>query len=346
MKAVVYEEFRGKPFLADVADPTPSNDGVVIEVKACGVCRSDWWGWQGHDSDIELPHVPGHEITGVVSEVGKDVTKWKGGERVTLPFVGGCGECRLCKSGNQQVCENQFQPGFTGWGGFAEYVAIDYADENLVSLPESLGYSEASSLGCRFTTAYRAIVYQGAVKPGKWVTVFGCGGVGLSAIMIASALGAKTIAVDIRSESLALAKMLGAQVTVNSRDSEDVVSEIKELTKGGSDVSLDCIGSGKVVLDSLNSLKKLGRHVQVGLLEGDESALAIPVNLFVAREIKFVGSHGLQAHKYDEVFELIKKSLDLSLLLASEITLEQAVDALINMDNFHSRGVSVINPTL
>ena len=178
MKAVVYEEFRGKPFLAEVADPTPSNDGIVLEVKACGVCRSDWWGWQGNDPNIKLPHVPGHEITGIVVEVGKDVAKWKGGERVTLPFVGGCGNCAMCQSGNQQVCDRQFQPGFTGWGGFADYVAIDYADENLVDLPDFLGFEEAASLGCRFITAYRAVVYQGGVKPGDWVTVFGCGGVG------------------------------------------------------------------------------------------------------------------------------------------------------------------------
>ena len=192
MKAVYYDEFAKPPRIEEVADPTPSDGGVVIEVEATGVCRSDWHGWMGHDPDIVLPHVPGHELAGVVAELGRQVKRWKVGDRVTVPFVCGCGGCPECESGNPQVCRNQFQPGFTAWGSFAEYVALDYADLNLVALPEWLDSATAACLGCRFATSFRAVVDQGRVKSGEWVAVHGCGGVGLSAIMPLARAGAFT----------------------------------------------------------------------------------------------------------------------------------------------------------
>src|SRR5215831_12201253 len=197
MRAAIFHEFK-RPFsVENVADPVPSDSGIVLKVKACGICRSDWHGWTGNDPDIRLPHVPGHELSGLVAAVGADVRNWKGGERVTLPFVCGCGACEQCLDRNQQICDRQFQPGFTAWGGFAEYVALEYADVNLVRLPDEIDFVTAASLGCRFATSFRAIVDQGRVAPEQWVTVWGCGGVGLSAVMIAAAFGAQVIAVDI-----------------------------------------------------------------------------------------------------------------------------------------------------
>ncbi|MCP3664817.1 MAG: alcohol dehydrogenase catalytic domain-containing protein, partial [Gammaproteobacteria bacterium] len=163
MKAVIYHDYETRPVIEKLDDPTPSNNAVVIKVAASGVCRSDWHGWMGHDPDITLPHVPGHELAGTVVAVGRGVKHWKEGSRVTLPFVGGCGSCPECTTGNHQVCANQFQPGFTHWGSFAEYVAIDYADVNLVNLPDSMDFVTAASLGCRFATAFRAVVHQGNV---------------------------------------------------------------------------------------------------------------------------------------------------------------------------------------
>ena len=193
MKAVIYEAFGVPPELKNVPDPNPEADGVVIKVMATGVCRSDWHGWVGHDPDIQPPHVPGHELAGVVAAVGKDVRKWESGDRVTVPFVGGCGACPQCSSGNQQVCNSQFQPGFTHWGSFAEFVSIHHADANLVRLPEALDFAAAASLGCRFATSFRAIIDQGKTSAGQWVSVHGCGGVGLSAIMICNALGGNAL---------------------------------------------------------------------------------------------------------------------------------------------------------
>ncbi|WP_332914230.1 alcohol dehydrogenase catalytic domain-containing protein [Algoriphagus boritolerans] len=166
-----------KPILTQVADPHTPENGVILEVQATGLCRSDWHGWMGHDSDIRLPHVPGHEFAGIIQEVGKGVKNWKVGDQVTVPFVCACGICSTCQSGNHQICDDQFQPGFTHWGSFAEYVAVHRAETNLVRIPESVSFEAAASLGCRFATSFRGIVAQGKVGGGQWVAVHGCGGV-------------------------------------------------------------------------------------------------------------------------------------------------------------------------
>ncbi len=145
VKAVYYEAFGQPPVVTDVGDPIPSAEGVVIKVEATGLCRSDWHGWMGHDPDITLPHVPGHELAGTIVATGRSVTRFRAGERVTVPFVCGCGSCPECASGNHQVCARQFQPGFTAWGSFADYVAIDFADTNLVKLPDELSSLVAAS---------------------------------------------------------------------------------------------------------------------------------------------------------------------------------------------------------
>ncbi len=341
MKAALYKEFKEKPKIEEVADPTPGADGVVIKVEACGICRSDWHGWMGNDPDIVLPHVPGHELAGIVAETGKDVKNWKIGDRVTVPFVGGCGDCPQCISGNQQVCDFQFQPGFTAWGAFAEYVAIDYADQNLVRLPGDMDFITASSLGCRFMTSFRAVTRQARVSAGDWVAVFGCGGVGLSAIMIAAALGAKTIAVDIEDDKLEFAKSIGAAAAINSKK-ENVIEVIKEITLGGASVSIDALGNSEVASSALCSLQKRGRHVQIGLLEPGEQT--IPLNLVVARELEIIGSHGMQAHRYPEMFEMIGKgALEPQKLVGNKVTLEESIDILVKMNEFSQAGVNVIN---
>ena len=146
MKAVVFEEFKGEIQVKNVPDPTPPDDGVVLKIAATGLCLSDWHGWQGHDRDIVLPHVPGHELAGEIVALGKGVKNFRLGDRVTVPFVGGCGKCYQCHSGNQQVCDDQFQPGFTHWGSFAEFTALDRADLNLVKLPEEISDETAALL--------------------------------------------------------------------------------------------------------------------------------------------------------------------------------------------------------
>ncbi len=261
MKAAIYEAFQGPVEVVDCDDPAPARNGVVLRVRATGVCRSDWHGWMGHDPDIRVPHVPGHEIAGEIAEVGRDVAGWRVGDRVTLPFVCGCGECRQCASGNEQVCDRQFQPGFTHWGSYAEYVSIHYAERNLVALPEDMDFVTAASLGCRFATAYRGIVAQGRLQDDEWLAVHGCGGVGLSAVMIGRALGGRVIAVDINDNSLKLASEIGAEATINARREKSVAQAVKTMSGGGVQVSVDAFGSVETCSNSIRSLAKRGRHV-------------------------------------------------------------------------------------
>ena len=343
MKAIVYESFGAAPKLLNVADPTPAPHGVVVQVMATGVCRSDWHGWMGHDPDIVLPHVPGHELAGVVAAVGSDVKRWKIGDRVTVPFVGGCGHCPECHSGNQQVCESQFQPGFTHWGSFAEYVGIHYADLNLVRLPEALGFATAASLGCRFVTSFRAVVDQGKTSAGQWVAVHGCGGVGLSAIMIANAIGANVVAIDISDRALELASTLGAVATVNAARVANVVEAVKEITQGGAHVSLDALGDPTTCFNSISNLRRRGKHVQVGLMLGDHATPQVPMSKVIAHELEILGSHGMQAHRYDAMLDMIHTGkLQPERLIGKEISLSASAEALMNMDRFEGAGVTVV----
>ncbi|MAG21166.1 MAG: zinc-dependent alcohol dehydrogenase family protein [Candidatus Marinimicrobia bacterium] len=345
MKAILYDSFEGPFRIDDVPKPEVPNDGVVIEVKASGICRSDWHGWMGHDPAItSFPHVPGHECAGTILDVGAGIQKWEPGDRVTTPFCCGCGVCPQCEAGFPNVCDNDYQPGFTAWGTFAEYVAIRYADNNLARLPDDLDYVSAASLGCRFTTAFRGVVDQGCVRKNQWVAVYGCGGVGLSAIMIASALGARVIGVDISEEKLTLAQSAGAEETLNASEVTNPATEIHEITDGGAHVSIDALGSTETATNSICSLRKRGRHVQIGLTVGDESDVIIPMDQVIAREMEIVGSHGIQASRYKEVFSMISDGkIDPGRLVQKIVPLEDAAAELKAMAGFDSLGMTVIN---
>ncbi|MFW8628016.1 zinc-dependent alcohol dehydrogenase family protein [Deinococcus sp. ME38] len=344
MRALVYEEFGVLPTLQTVPDPEPTPDGVVVEVGASGVCRSDWHGWMGHDPDIRLPHVPGHELAGTVVAVGRDVTAFRVGERVTVPFVAGCGRCGPCRAGDQQVCHAQFQPGFTHWGSFAPLVALGYADQNLVRLPDRLDFVTAASLGCRYSTAFRAVSQQGRVRGGEWVAVHGCGGVGLSAVQIAASLGARVIAIDIDDSKLALAARLGAEHTLNATRTPDVPAAVADLTGGGAHLSLDALGHPQTLANSVLCLRTRGRHVQVGLLLADQSRPAVPMDRVIARELELLGSHGMAAHTYPQMLGLIERGqLNPSALIGARIDLAGAAQALAGMDTFTGVGVTVID---
>lgn len=343
MKALVFESFCQAPKVAQVPDPDTPEQGIVLEVKASGICRSDWHGWMGHDPDIVLPHVPGHEFAGIIREVGKGVKNWEVGDRVTVPFVCACGTCPSCHSGNQQICDDQYQPGFTHWGSFAQYVAVHRADSNLVVLPDSVSFEAAASLGCRFATSFRAVVAQGKVCGGQWVAVHGCGGVGLSAIMIAAALGATVIAVDIDPEKLALAKTAGAAYLLNARNQPDVSTAILEFSKGGVHVSIDALGSKVTCYNSISCLRKRGKHIQVGLLAGSEANPTIPMHLVIAKELEILGSHGMQAYAYPEMMQMIlDHKIAPEQLIGRRISLEAAAGALMRMDSFEEKGMAMI----
>jgi D-arabinose 1-dehydrogenase-like Zn-dependent alcohol dehydrogenase len=340
MRAVLVERFGVRPAVAEVPDPAVADHGAVLHVEATGLCRSDWHGWQGHDPDITLPHVPGHEIAGTIAAIGRDVTGWSAGDRVTVPFVCACGACRQCLDGHHQVCLNQEQPGFTYWGSFAEYVAIPRAGVNLVALPDALSFDAGASLGCRFATAYRAVRQVGRVRAGEWAAVFGCGGVGLSAIMIAVASGAQVVAIDISPAALELAARHGAARTLTS--GPGIEQRIREITGGGASLSIDAIGSAQVAQSALRSLRPQGRHVQVGLLPG---GVSLDMTTLIGRELQWLGSHGMAAHGYPEMLAAAGSgALRPDELVTRVIGLDEVPGALAAMSTASVPGVTVIRP--
>ena len=307
MRAVVFERFGGPLEVREVSDPECPVDGVLVQVDATGVCRSDWHGWQGHDDGITLPHVPGHELAGTVIEVGPTVQEWHPGDLVTVPFACACGRCAACQSGQHQVCERQTQPGFTHWGSFAEVVALDHADVNLVALPAEMSPVTAASLGCRFATAYRAVTVHGRVGLADEVVVHGCGGVGLSAVMVAVAAGARVVALDPSADARATARRLGAEVVLDPTGlgAEEVALLVADATGGGADVSIDALGHPATAAASVLGLRRRGRHVQVGLLLAEHARTALPMDRVVAWELELYGSHGMAAHEYPAMLERV-----------------------------------------
>lgn len=343
MQAAVFTRFQGPLTVETVPDPTPTPTSVVIKVEATGVCRSDWHGWMGHDDDIHLPHVPGHEFSGTIVAVGNRVRGWREGDRVTAPFVCGCGLCSYCRQGDHQVCPDQFQPGFTAWGSFAQYVLLEYATENLVHLPDELDFVTAASLGCRFATSFRAMVAQARVQPEQWVAVHGCGGVGLSAIMIANALGARVIGIDVDSSKLALARELGAVETIDASDTE-VVEAITTITSGGAHVSIDALGSTTTATNSIHGLRRRGRHVQVGLMTEEAARSAVSFDRIIAHELELYGSHGMQAHAYPQLFQMIASGkLAPQRLVGRTTSLTDALPELVSESAFSAPGIMVID---
>lgn len=344
MRALVVERFQQPGQVVDVPEPLCPPRGVVIQVGATGLCRSDWHGWMGHDTDVRLPHVPGHELAGTVVAAGPDVRASAVGDRVTLPFVCACGQCGPCRAGEQQVCDHQFQPGFTHWGSFADRVAIDHADVNLVALPDDLDFVTAASLGCRFSTAYRALTVHGRVQPGQWVAVHGCGGVGLSAVMIAVARGAHVVAVDISPDALALARSLGATAVVDAGEA-DVVQAVRDATGGGAHVSLDALGSVATCTSSVSVLRKRGRHIQVGLMLAGDAAPPVPMDRVIAGELEIYGSHGMSARDYPALLDdVVTGRLRPGKLVTRQIPLEESARALATMDRVPPTGITVIVP--
>ncbi len=342
MKAALYHEFQTPLALETVTDPICPPDGIILETRANGVCRSDWHGWMGHDPTIKLPHVPGHEMSGVVADVGKDVKNWRVGDSVMVPFCLGCGTCPECRSSHTHLCDNDYQPGFSGWGSFAQFVAVPRADVNLTRLPEELEFVEAASLGCRFMTSFHGVVDQGNIRGGEWLAIHGCGGIGLSAIMIGTALGANVIAVDIDDTKLERAKSIGAVVTVNAKQT-DAAEAIKELTNGGAHVSIDALGSAVTSRNSIRSLRKRGRHVQIGLTLAEEANVSVPMDEVLAKELQIIGSHGMPAHRYDDMLRLILSGkVQPKKLIGKTIRLEQAGEELMSMGKFAQQGVTVI----
>ncbi len=351
MRAAVLEE-HGEPLsIEDVDAPEPAPDGAVVELEACGVCRSDWHGWQGDWGWLGLETQPGqilgHEPAGRVVAVGDEVENVAEGDHVAVPFNLGDGTCPRCQRGHSNICENVMPLGFIeqAQGAFAEQVHVPVADHNLVELPDGVSSVDMAGLGCRFMTSFHALAHRADVGAGDWVSVHGCGGVGLSAVHIADALGANVIAVDLKDEKLAKAESLGAVETINAEDVGDVPGEVSAITDGGAHVSMDALGIATTSQNSVSSLDARGQHIQVGLTTQDEQGMiSLPSDAMVMQEIEFIGSLGMPPTRYDEIFRMVSTGkLEPEKVVSETIGLEDVSDKLEAMTDFETVGIPVID---
>ncbi|MCT4558028.1 MAG: zinc-dependent alcohol dehydrogenase family protein [Pelagimonas sp.] len=342
MKAAVLRNWREDLRIETVADPDCPADGVVLRLLATGICRSDWHVWEGADPDVELPHIPGHEFCGEVVAVGRDVRRWKTGDRVIAPFILACGSCPDCAQGHQTVCSSQVLPGFTCSGAFAEYVAVPFADENLALLPEMISPELAAAFGCRVTTAWQALTGRAALRPGEWLAVFGCGGVGLSAMLLGHALGARVVVVDVVDEKLTHAKGLGADAIVNAAQI-DAAQAVREITGGGAHLALEALGIQITTEAAMRSLRKLGRMVQVGMPAGEHTQMTLPWDVVYSGQLAIYGTRGMPAHRYPSLFNLVEGGqLDLTPLIARRVALSDVTRELAVFNHAAPPGVAVI----
>jgi alcohol dehydrogenase len=345
VRAAIFETFKSPIIVKDVPDPACPADGVIVQVKACGVCRSDWHAWTGADPDVSAPHVPGHEFAGAVDEVGAACHRFKVGDKVTAPFILACGQCPDCLGGDPTVCNQQLVVGFSGWGAFAERVAVPRADFNLVPLPEEMDFVDAAGMGCRVTTAFRALVDRAELQPGEWLAVHGCGGVGLSVVMIGAAIGAQVLAIDVNDDALQLAASLGADKALVARGERDVGDAIREITGGGAHVSVDALGITDTFHNSIRGLRKLGRHVQIGMPLGRHAEATLPLlELVYSRQISIMGTRGIAASRFPALFGMIaSQRIEPSQLITRRIPLAKAGDAIAAMDGYSGVGITVID---
>ncbi len=344
MRAAVLRDYNQPLELTDVPDPDCPEDGVVLKVMACGVCRSDWHGWVGEHPRVKPGQIGGHEYCGEVVAAGPRAT-YAVGDKLVAPFILACGSCPSCQSGHQNTCPNQRLPGFIEPGAFAEYVAVPF-DHNLARLPESLSATVAAGLGCRVTTSWHALTGRAALQAGEWLAVHGTGGIGLSAAILGKALGAHVVVVDIVQEKLDHAMALGMDAAVNASEG-NAAEAVREITGGGAHVSVEALGIPVTVNASLECLRPLGRHVQVGLPTGHTARMDINMSAIYQGNLALYGTRGMPSWRYPSLLSLITSgAVDMSPLIAREIPLSKTSEELAAFNGPTPPGVAVITDFL
>lgn len=340
MRAAVIRQYNADLSLETVPDPVCEADGVVLKVLACGICRSDWHGWVGEHPKVRPGAIPGHEYCGEVVEAGP-LARWKPGDKVIAPFILACGECPECRAGQTTTCRSQRVPGFGEPGAYAEYVSAPHA-HNLARLPDSLSPVLAAGLGCRVTTAWHALTGRAALQAGEWLAVQGTGGIGLSVLLLGQALGARVVVVDVVQERLDHALSLGAEAAVNARDG-DVAAAIREITGGGAHVSVEALGIEATTNASIECLRPMGRHVQVGLPTGHTATMQINMNAVYMKQLALYGTRGMPAWRYPSLLTMIETGrVDVRPIVAREVALSAASAELRAFNGPMPPGVAVI----
>ena len=304
MKAAVFYGPNQPLKIEEVETPKINPDEILVKIAACGVCNTDMhYIDHGVPTFKKPPMILGHEPSGTVAEVGADVQNFKVDDRVLIPPVFSCGHCVNCRLGKENICLNMVMLGNHIDGAYAEYTKVPAKD--CQHLPDGLPIEESSIIADAISTPYHAVKNRAQVRPGDSVVVFGCGGVGINVVQTAAAAGGSVIAVDIVDSKLTVAKKLGAQHTINAKDMEDkaLLKQIRTLTGGGADVSIEAIGNPKTIVLAANSVKPGGCHCQVGYTHHD-----VPINAarLMFREIEIKGSLGCRPVDYPKIIEMVR----------------------------------------
>ncbi|MBI4564568.1 MAG: zinc-binding dehydrogenase [Planctomycetes bacterium] len=325
MKAAVFRRPGQALDVTDVPDPVAAPGEVVVRVAGCGVCHTDLhYLDHGVPTFKKPPLILGHEISGTVAALGPDVRDVKSGDRVLLPAVLACGDCELCAADRDNICLRMNMLGNHVDGGFAELVKAPA--RNVVPLPPELPLVESCIIADAVSTPYHAVVHRARVQPGQRVAVVGCGGVGLNAVQIAVAAGARVVAVDLDARKLAVARELGAVEGIDASQERDPVRRLKELTSGGPDVALECIGRESTIRQALEAIRRGGRVVVVGFCSE-----AVPVNAgrLMFHEQEVIGSLGCRFRDYATILEWAKAGrIRLKPLITGLFPLDRIEDAL------------------
>ncbi|MYN41460.1 alcohol dehydrogenase AdhP [Duganella sp. FT109W] len=272
MKAAVVRSFGQPLYVEDAPVPTPGAGQVLVKIEACGVCHTDLHAAEG-DWPVKPnpPFIPGHEGVGYIAEVGAGVKHVKAGDRVGIPWLySACGHCPHCLGGWETLCESQQNTGYSVNGGFAEFALADA--DYVGHLPKSIGFVEIAPILCAGVTVYKGLKVTDT-KPGDWVVISGIGGLGHMAVQYAKAMGLNVVAVDIDDAKLALAKRLGAALTVNARTVDPAAFIRKEI--GGAHGALVTAVSPKAFAQAVGMVRRGGTISLNGLPPGD-----FPISIF------------------------------------------------------------------
>ncbi len=300
MKAAIFEKPEAPLTVGEWPTPQPKAGEILVKVAACGVCHTDLhYIDHGVPTFKKPPLILGHEAAGIVAAVGAGVTERKEGDRVLLPAVLTCGHCFNCRTGRENICVNMKMFGNDVDGAYAEYVIAPAKDTFI--LPESIPLIEGSIIADAVSTPYHAVKNRGQVRGGDKVIVFGCGGIGLNIVQVATAFGASVIAVDLRDDKLAAAKTLGAVAAINPEKVERIDKEVRKLTGGGADVAFEAIGNPKTIAAAFGCVRNGGRLVVVGYTNHD---VTINAGRIMYREMEIVGSLGCRPVDYPPLIEM------------------------------------------